>query len=464
MTEEKEIVIEEKKEGKKGDKKDELLSTKNILIAALIFFVLSETIAFFFYGTTGLVLVNLAALDLAAAYYSMYVFFAPREIIMGGITEATGKLIAVGTKKNKSIIRAVISYKGHELNDEGYVVPVGENHKKSERSGFIKFMETLFPGLIFIGVPGIHWIWKYEFRWTSAEQNGELKTRTKILNYIYLKRDIYVATLTGAEVGITFVPVNIQINITAAPVSPYKALIDVENWLEYIVNTIKVLLRDFVGQIGQDLTEEEQKILDGIIDLQARNRVEIDFHLKKAHAVFVAGKNDLGNEIFKKLEASGDLKEFKEKIGVLVFKVQIPNIDYGTLQELALAQYRALQEGEAKIISETKTGEAYKARRTEEATADVNYIQKTFSAILAFGDEGVLLRTLEALKATDKVITLGSIQNITDQFLGLKPDSSIKPDTIANLLKKTTGKELSEISKEDIENILNALKVKEATK
>lgn len=441
------------KEEEKKDKEKRLFSVKNILIAITIVFILSA-VAFYFAGIAGPIIIILLVLTTTAFYYSIYIFFAPRKIFFGGIKEATGKVIVVGTKQEPSFVRAAISYQGHDLNDKWDVVPKDQGHA---RSRFLKLMETLFPGLIFIGVPGKHWIYEYKFTWTSCDLEGNLHTRSKVLDYIFLKRDIYVSMLKGTEVGITFVPVDIQINITAIPINPYKALFEVQNWLEYIVNTIKSVLRNFIGQVGQDLTPEEQKILDGIKDPVAKSRAETEFYLKKAHAAFVSGKIDLGTAIYEKMEKSGDLKEFKEKIGIAVLKVEIPNIDYGALQELALKQYKAQQEGDAKIISETKEGQAYQARRGLEAIADVDYIKKTFTTIIDFGDQGVLLETLKALKATDKIITLGSIQNITDQFLGLKP-GAIKPDAIADLLKKATGKELSDISKEDLEKILNVLK------
>jgi len=442
----------EKKDGKRG-----LFSIKNILVAITIVFILSAAM---FAGMEGLIISILFALVIIAGYYSMYIFFAPKNILLGGIKEATGKAIVVGTREEPTFVRAEISYQGHDVDDNWNVVPEAQGRK---RSFFLRLMKELFPGLIFIGIPGKYWVYEYKFTWTSCDLDGKLHTRSKVLDYIFLKRDIYVSMLEGVEVGITFVPVKIQINITAIPNNPYKSLFEVQNWLEYIVNTIKAVLRNFIGQVGHELTPEEQKILDGITDPIARNRLETEFYLKKAHAAFVSGETDLGTAIYEKMKESGDLEEFKTKIGIEVLKVEIPTIDYGTLQELALAQYRAQQQGDAKIIEETKAGEAYQARRNKEATADVDYITRTFGTIIGFGDQGMLLETLKALKATDKVITLGSIKEISDQFLGIKP-GAIKPDVIANLLKTVTGKELSDIGKEDLEKILGALKTKEEVK
>ncbi len=435
-------------------KKKRSYSIKDIVITIAIVFILS---AAYFAGTEGLIAAILLALVIIVAYYSVYIFFAPRKILFGGMKEATGKAIAVGTKEEPTFVRAEISLQGHDVDDNWNIVPEAQGRK---RSLFLRLMRILFPGLVFIGFPGKSWVYEYKFTWTSCDLEGKLYTRTKLLDYIFLKTDIYVSMLKGTEVGITFVPVDIQINITAVPINAYKPLFLVQNWLEYIVNTIKAVMRDFIGQIGQELTAEEQKVLDGIADPIARNRLETEFYLKKAHAAFVSGQEDLGTAIYEKMRESGDLEKFKTEYGINVKKVEIPTIDYGALQELSLAQYRAQQEGDAKIIAETKIGEAYQSRRGLEAKADVDYITRTFGTIISFGDQGMLLETLKALKATDKVITLGSIKEISDQFLGIKP-GAIKPDAIADLLKNATGKKLSDISKEDLDKILGVLKIKE---
>ncbi len=453
----------EEKEGKK-DKKDELFSEKNIFIGISIVILLSAA-AFLIIGIEGLIIMILLVLDAVAVYYSIYIYFAPRKIIFGGIGEPMATIIVVGVKEKPTFVRAEISYKEHELDENWNVVLEGKGRK---RSWFMKFIRRLFPGLILIGIPGKNWIYSYKFTWASCDLEGKIKSRTKILDYLFLKRDIYVSILKGTEVGITFVPVNIQINVTAAPINPYKALFEVHRWLEYIVNTIKSELRNFIGQIGQELTPNEQKIIDEIIDPMMKKRMENEFYLKKAHAALVSSNKDLGDVIYKKLEASGEIKEFEDKIGIRVFKVEIPNIDYGEFQKLALKQFEAQQDGDAEIIKQTQAGKAYMARRDLEATADVDYTKRTFANIAAFGNTGVLLETLKALKNTDKVITVGGIQDIMKQFLGLTPSAikpdAIKPDAVISLLKNATGKELSDITKEDIEKVFDALKTKEEDK
>lgn len=440
---------DEKDEGGIANKKGSYSIERIFMLVSIAFIALATFIA----NRDGLIISVLVVLVIVTAYYSVYIFFAPRKIFFGGMKEATAKVIVVGTRDEPTFVRAEISYKDHDLDKNNDVVDEAHGQK---RSFFLRFMKTLFPGLIFIGIPGKHWIYEYKFTWTSCDLEGNLHTRSKVLDYIFLKRDIYVSMLKGTEVGITFVPVDIQINITAIPMNPYKAMLEVQNWLEYIVNTIKPILRNYIAQVGQELTKEEQGILDKIVDPKDRYWLETQFYLKKAHAAFVSGKDDLGTLIYRKMQESGDIEEFKSKIGINVLKVEVPNINYGALQELALAQYRAQQEGEAKIITETKAGEAYQARRRLEALADSDYIKTTFGTVIGFGDQGMLLETLKALKATDKVITLGSIKEISDQFLGVKP-GAVKPDAIAELLKKATGKDLSEITKDDLGLILDVI-------
>ncbi|MCK4892176.1 MAG: hypothetical protein KAS78_05910, partial [Candidatus Pacebacteria bacterium] len=104
---------------------------------------------------------------------------------------------------------------------------------------------------------------------------------------------------------------------------------------------------------------------------------------------------------------------------------------------------------------QTMDGDAYKAYKGRQKDADMGYISGVYGQIIGFGDKGLLIRSLEALKDTDKVITLGSIQNITDQFLGIKPNETVE------LLKGITGKEISEITTEDLGQALEKLKATE---
>lgn len=399
------------------EKEKSLFSVANIFLAfSIVAFV--SAIAFVFTGIAGLVLTILFILVIIVGIYSIYVFFAPRNLFFTGVQEGTAIAIMVGTGARAAFVDAKMNLKGFAFDEDWNIVSAGTIRRKTESI----FEKLGLGGLASVGIPGIHRIHEYLFDWSSMLQNGEIKPHKESLNYISLRQDIYATRLLEAETGQSMVPVDITLLITAKVINPYKALFRVENWLEFVINRVKVPVRDYVAG------EENPRRL-------------------------IIEKEELGKLFLRKLEDSGDLEYFRKEIGVEVLKVETPKIDLGELQKVATAEWEAEQKGNAEVAKQTKEGEAYKAKRVREKEADMDYLDGVYGKVQEFGDLGTTLRFLDTLSDAAKgpsntIIPFGMIQDIARQVLGTKSSE------ITGLLGEG-------ITKEDIENLKKVVKMRE---
>lgn len=393
------------------DRYEKVFSPRNIVVA-IITIAIASLLGYGIGGAQGFLVVILPPFVIIAGMYSIFVFFAPRDLFFTSVQEGNAKAIMKGTKDNPEFVRLIMSYDGYKFDKDWNIVAGKEKH--------------LLGGIRWLGLPGLYWVHRYKFRWTSMIENGTLETKEKVIDYIYVKRDVYAETLKKAEVGNSLVPVDVRFLITAQVINPYKALFRVEKWLEYITNRVKVPARDYVAQ------QEDPKDL-------------------------VVKKQDLGPLLHKKLEEAGTIEDFKKEVGVEILKLETPEIDLGAFQEQATAQWKAKQEGDAAVIKGTKEGEAYKARRLLEKEGDVGYIEAVFAKVQEFGHAGLVLSYLDKLtKIADKqgniILSLGSIGDIARQIFPTKETAS----DIAEMVEGLAGGK-KHISKENIEKLRRLL-------
>lgn len=116
----------------------------------------------------------------------------------------------------------------------------------------------LIGGLRWVGIPIIHTVHTYRFRWVSLrqgedkEKKGELKAQIDAqdqrgTDYILLQDDIYYTLVEAAE-SMGMVQLDIELLLTLRIVNPYKALFRVEEWLETTINKTKPAVRQFVAR------------------------------------------------------------------------------------------------------------------------------------------------------------------------------------------------------------------------
>ena len=303
---------------------------------------------------------------IAAGIFSVYTFFAPRDLFWGGKPEeGTACTIVAGTDNRKgSFVKAEISYVGHKLTKNWDVVP-DENFQAGEKS----FLERIgLGGIFWIGFPKIRRRHKDSFSWSTILENGKLENHKGIFDYIPLKEDTYPTLIPKAETAESMVPMDVVLLITARVENPMKARHRVDHWLQSIINLTKVPALKFIAQ------------MDNPRDL--------------------IGNEELTKVFYDKLEASGDIEYFRDVYGVRVLRVEVASIDIDKeAEKAAKKKWTEEQEAAALIVKEEGVGKAYSGRIGIETDADVNRIQRINSEVSKFGDLG---RDIEYLKAAEK--------------------------------------------------------------
>ena len=303
---------------------------------------------------------------IAAGIFSVYTFFAPRDLFWGGKPEeGTACTIVAGTDNRKgSFVKAEISYVGHKLTKNWDVVP-DENFQAGEKS----FLERIgLGGIFWIGFPKIRRRHKDSFSWSTILENGKLENHKGIFDYIPLKEDTYPTLIPKAETAESMVPMDVVLLITARVENPMKARHRVDHWLQSIINLTKVPALKFIAQ-----TDNPRDLI---------------------------GNEELTKVFYDKLEASGDIEYFRDVYGVRVLRVEVASIDIDEeAEKAAKKKWTEEQEAAALIVKEEGVGKAYSGRIGIETDADVNRIQRINSEVSKFGDLG---RDIEYLKAAEK--------------------------------------------------------------
>jgi hypothetical protein len=269
---------------------------------------------------------------------TVYFGFAPMNIFWTFVYEGTAKSVVAGGQ----VVNMFVQKRGCKADEDGFIVALGPGEKDPQH---------LFGGLRFYGIWPFRDIYGYDFSWTSVSQQGEVKEHPKEhLDYILLMDDVYwfkVAEVEDADL----IPIDLEGLLAIRIVNPYRALFRVQDWLEMVINRVKVEVRKVI-------TENPYSEL-----------------IKKREA--------LGKAMFDELKSLRD--ELKDLYGVELLKIEIKQINPHDekIRELTLRKVTAEREREAIIV---------------EADAEAKRIGTVYDAIRKAGPTGELLRTLEALE------------------------------------------------------------------
>jgi regulator of protease activity HflC (stomatin/prohibitin superfamily) len=175
---------------------------------------------------------------------AIYFWLAPKDIFFTFVSEGTAKIVT----RNEAYHKTLISYAGHELDDEGFVIE--ENSSKSTKKLNIcgKICQIIFSkGLFFLGFWPFDRIYQYEFTWTSIDTKGDpIFHKKRMIDYIFLKRDVYFIRLTHAE-DRENLPLDVEVVVTMSIVSPFVALMRIDRWLDVVSNFIQTEIRSEIS-------------------------------------------------------------------------------------------------------------------------------------------------------------------------------------------------------------------------
>jgi len=316
-------------------------------------------------------------------FFLIWNVLAPRNICFTFVKESMAKIIVRGDKFEKVIIQ----WREHVLDPEWNVV---DGHEKS----------SVWGGLCFYGFWPLLDVLSYGFKWTGVTEDGEKDPHPKEkIDFVLLRADVYWCQVENAE-DYNLLPLNLELLLTIRIVNPYKALFNIQNWLETVINRMKPKVRDIITQ--------------------------------KSFEDWIKKKENLGDEISN--GAKDLLGEFRNIYGVDVVKIQIKEINPPPEQRTATLK-KYLAEQDKKAIEVAADAEAERLKKV--ATGEKERIEIVYKAVQGFGDVGRLVRTLEAaekssLAASLTVQAIPGLSNILGGIFG-KPVEDVTQTEIKQM-------------------------------
>ena len=320
---------------------------------------------------------------LFAPFFLLFQRLAEESIFFTTVNEGTVKAVMRGD----SFERFLMSFEGHHLNDpkrRWYDNSKRDweilSHKKDQDDEFDDRPNWLRKlGLYWIGFPWANSIYVYEFEWnetkvdktTGAEQ---IYPRAEATDFAYVADFTYAIKTVGAETS-DRLPTDELTLVTVAIRNPYRALFSGEDWMRRITAAINRHVRNFVGQkTFKELLQADKgtNFSNPIINLNSKLP---DDPLQMENGGL---KGRYGIEIrtadLQTIELSGDLKQKSE--------------------EATTREYVAQQEANATTIA----GKAKAEVITTVGEAEAKALKSRLATIKEFGDDGILLAQLDAMR------------------------------------------------------------------
>lgn len=285
----------------------------------------------------------------------IYFMLAPKNLWFTFVPEARAKVVV----RADGVRKILFKYKDFAMDQQGNILPLTKIPKDSVIAKSESRWTKIFGGLKWYGFWPLDDIYIYKFRWTGIRESGEIIRREEWLDYVLLKSDVYWMEIKKAE-DKDLLPLDLEILLTLRVVNPYKALFNIQNWLEAVINRSGPLMREYIA---------EHKFND-----------------------LIAKKQQIGGEMRKSLEERGILAEFYNNYGIEVEAIEIKDINPPKeYREATLRPFVAEQDRKAIEIR---------------AEAEKERIQRVYKIIQEFGDLGQLVRTLEAAEKSPLAASL----------------------------------------------------------
>jgi len=303
--------------------------------------------------------------------------------------EGTAKIVTRGG----AFWKVLLQWEGHELDEKGCVVEIkleDENaplpKRKRKRKPFRQRLKQLFGGLRYYGFWPLVDILVYEMQWWGVDGKGEVDFHPKeMLDFVLVRPDLYWGEVQEAK-DKNLLPLRVEFIITLQIVNPRKALFDIQNYLEAVIERLKTEIRDKITN-----SSYEELVVDS----------------KNAAELIYEGISDLRDE-------------FTDDYGVELVSFDIKNIDPPEdYDEQTMAAYIAEQEAK-------KIERLAQARATE--------ITLINEAVKSYGDLGVTIRTLEALEKSPLAASM-IVQKVPGLEAALKSLGGFKGEVSKEELK-----------------------------
>lgn len=322
-------------------------------------------------------------------------WLAQENILFTTVQEGTVKAIMRG----RSFERFIMSFAGYHLNDSMKTWYKPEHakwevlyHGKNNGNRFADESDDYYDdrpwllkhlGLYWVGWPWANSVYVYAFEWnetyTDEEGKEQVLPRAEATDFIYVNDFTYAIVTEGAETK-DRLPTDEHTLVTVAIRNPYRALFSGEDWMRRITAAINRHVRNFVGD----------KDFQNLISSKKENWTD-----------FSKPIIELSNKL------PDDLDENKKPWGLQGrYGVEIRTADLQTIelsggakekhQEATTKVYVAKQEAEAtKTIGQAKA-DVVEMMGEKEASA----LEKRLAVIKEYGDDGMLLAQLDAMRET----------------------------------------------------------------
>lgn len=292
---------------------------------------------------------------LAGVFVFLYVYFvlAPNNCFFTFVKEGTAKVVVRGDK----FLKCLIQWEGRKFDENWNVIEGRERH--------------LFGGLRFYGIWPLDDIYVHKFRWAGVKEDGSVQAKEEWQDFVLLKDDVYLLTLEDVE-DANKLPLSLQVFVTARVANPYKALFNVQRWLETVLNRLQPAIRQAISRF--------------------------------TYEALVAEKTKFDEQLWQQVSELGLIGpegEFLTRYGIEVRKIELRQVEPPQeWRETTLKTYRAKQEAEATLVK---------------LEAKVKEIEETLKAYQkAAGDMGLLVKISEEAKGKD-VPTLVLLEKLLPQ-------------------------------------------------
>lgn len=334
------------------------------------------------------------------AFLLIYFWWAPNNLFWTFVSEGRFKIVvrADGARK------VLIQWKDHVLAKKA--LP-NDNVDLWDIVGAVT-PKRFFGGLRFYGWWPLDDIYIYDFQWTGIKETGELDLHPEeTLDFGILKDDVYGCKIEKAE-DKKLLPLDVYVALTLRIINPYKALFNIQNWFEAVINRVRPYIRDFIT------TEEYEN--------------------------FIVSPIRIGTEVKKRLEEERILDEFKDRYGIELRQMEVKDIDPGeNYREASLAKYLAEREKDRVLIG----AEAERERLKKVAQGEAQRIKKVYEQVKQFGRLGELIRTLEAMEKSPGegskwVIPIPGMTDLISRVFPNRKPESLNPEDIARIREMIT--------------------------